>query len=194
MENKSSAKQTINIVIIISLILLVISIVLYKILNISVFLTIAISAGTTCYHFAIRVIIGKIIDGIFHNHMNYKRKWFQPKKFEEKLYKFLKVKKWKDKMPTYVPDTFSVKDHSMEELIETMCQSEIAHELNIIASLVPISFSLFFGMFYIFLITSILGAMFDTLLVMMQRYNRPRLLKFAERKNKNNKKDTLVNS
>lgn len=63
-----------------------------------------------------------------------------------------------------------------------MCQSELVHETNIILSFIPVSASKWFGSFYVFLITSVCGAIFDLLFVIMQRYNRARIIKIAVKK------------
>ena len=87
------------------------------------------------------------------------------------------VKSWKDKMPTYDADTFSLELHSMEEIVMAMCQSEIVHVIIVVLSFVPLLFYIWFESFAVFLITSLLAAGFDMMFVVMQRYNRPRKIK-----------------
>lgn len=70
--------------------------------------TFLITVGITFYHFFMRLTIGSLIDFIVKNKVNYKRKWFCNKKFENKLYHFLQVKKWKSYLPTYTPDAFDI--------------------------------------------------------------------------------------
>ena len=67
----------------------------------SIILSICITLGVIAYHFAMRLIVGTSIDLIFHNKMNYNLFWFRQRKFEKKLYKLLKVRKWAKKIPTY---------------------------------------------------------------------------------------------
>ena len=93
----------------------------------------------------------------------------------------MKVKTWKDRMPSYNPEIFSNKKHTWDEIAQSMCQSELVHETNIILSFIPLIASIYFGSFYVFLITSVCGAVFDLLFVIMQRYNRPRIVKIALR-------------
>ena len=62
----------------------------------TVILSMAITFGTISYHFLMRLAVGYVVNGIFHNRFNYKRKWFQEKKFEKHLYELLRVKKWKE--------------------------------------------------------------------------------------------------
>ena len=84
-------------------------------------------------------------------------------------------------MPSYNPEIFSNKKHTWDEIAQSMCQSELVHETNIILSFVPLIASIYFGSFCVFLITSVCGAVFDLLFVIMQRYNRPRIVKIALR-------------
>ena len=116
------------------------------------------------------------------NKADYTKKWYQVSSLELKLYEKLKVKKWKKKMPTYDMDVFDVSKHTWEEIIQATCQSELVHETNIIFSFFPIVTSIWFGSFGVFLITSILGAVFDLMFVFMQRFNRSRMLKMKRKK------------
>ena len=50
----------------------------------------------------------------------------------------MKVKSWKDRMPTYEAETFSFELHSMEEIAMAMCQSEVVHEIIILFSFIVI--------------------------------------------------------
>lgn len=154
---------------------------LHRFFSYPLFFSLAITAFTAFYHLAVRLLIGGIMQAVFKNKMDYRKRWFQPKGFEAELYKKLGVKKWKNKMPTYNPETFSLEKHSAEEILGVTCQSEIVHEINVIASFVPLLFSPAVGDFPVFLITSLLAAAFDMIFVIMQRYNRPRLLRLAKR-------------
>ena len=84
-------------------------------------------------------------------------------------------------MPTFHPDTFSPREHTWDQIAQAMCQSELVHETNIVMSFLPLLAARWVGAFLVFLVTSLLGAGFDLLLVMMQRYNRPRILRLAAR-------------
>ena len=93
--------KTIKISAIILVVLTIIFTLIYQCNPNTVILSIAITFGTISYHFLMRLAVGYVVNGIFHNRFNYKRKWFQEKKFEKRLYQVLRVKKWKDKMPTW---------------------------------------------------------------------------------------------
>lgn len=151
--------------------------ILCNLFQIDFLFTLAVTFGVTCYHFAMRFFVGGITHHIFHNHMNYNNKWFSQLKFEPALYKKIKVKKWKNKMPTYSPASFSIKERSWEEIAQASCQAEIVHEIIIILSFVPLLLTFLLDSLWAFLITSILAAMLDMTFVIIQRYNRPRIIK-----------------
>lgn len=159
---------------------------LYKVLSNDILFSLAITFGTITYHFTIRLLIGFLYNIILKNKVNYNKRWFLVSEKEMKLYQLLKVKKWKDKMPTYDQEAFDTSKHSWEEIIQTMCQAELVHETIIVFSFLPIIFSIWFGAIGVFIITSILSALFDLMFVIMQRFNRNRILKIKSRLNNKN--------
>lgn len=177
-------KKVMHIIALIVNILTIVFVVLYDQLQLDILLTLAITLGTTAYHFDMRLLVGIIVDCIMHNKADYHKKWYQPLKIETRLYEILKVKSWKDKMPTYSPDLFSLEKHSLEEIVQGVCQSEIVHEIIVILSFVPILVIPIFGADMVFIITSLLAACLDMMFVIMQRYNRPRIVKLIEKRNK----------
>lgn len=165
----------------VSFLSMLVFIVLYKLTASDMVLTFAITFGTIAYHFIMRVIVGGLFQLVMRNKTDYTKKWFQVSKSEMKLYQKLKVKKWKNKMPTYDADVFDVKKHSWEEIIQAMCQAELVHEVIVIWSFLPIVASVWFGALGVFVITSILSAFFDLMFVCMQRFNRSRIMKIVEK-------------
>ena len=142
-------------------------------------LSAAISAGTTCYHFAMRLVVGTIVPYWVKNPMKYR--WFQQKPFEAKFYAALKVKHWKDRMPTYDPKAFDPKYHTWDEIAQATCQAETVHEVIILLSFLPLLAAIPFGSFGVFLLTSLAAALYDLTFVIMQRYNRPRIIRLIEK-------------
>lgn len=153
---------------------------LYNYLLYGVFLTLAITFGTIFFHLGIRLLIGLIFNKTMNNKADYTKKWYRVHSWEHKLYKLLRVNKWKGKLPTYNPSLYSSKDHTFDEIAQTMCQAELVHEINCVVSLLPIIATIWFGEFLVFLITSICAALFDLIFVIAQRYNRPRVIRLAE--------------
>ncbi len=147
-------------------------------------LSIAITFGTAFYHFAVRLLTGFIINARLGNNIDYTKPWFEEKSFEKRLYEMLKVKSLKKHMPAFEPIFFDMKKRTVKEIIMAGCQAEIVHEIILLLSFVPLLFTVWFGSFGVFFVTSLLAAAFDSIFVIIQRYNRPRLVKLAERQAK----------
>lgn len=167
-------------------ILCVIACVIFGILNMildtGVWLSLTITFGTIAYHFVMRLLVGHIFDKTMHNRADYTKKWFQVGVAELKFYNKIKVKKWKNKMPTYDPTLFSPEKHTWDEIAQAMCQAELVHETIAILSFLPILMTIWWDSFWVFFITSIAAAVLDSLFVMMQRYNRTRIQRLVKRK------------
>ncbi len=144
-------------------------------------LALAITLGTIAYHLTIRLLVGGAVNFVMRNHADYHKKWYQLRPHEERLYGFLRVKQWKGKLPAYEPEWFSPRKHTFDEIAQAMCQSEIVHEINVILSFLPMLASVWFGSFGVFCATSVAAACIDMLFVIVQRYNRPRIVSLAER-------------
>lgn len=174
--------KKINLITILCLAAAVISSILFSRFHQDIYLTFAITFGTICYHLGMRLLVGGLFDIGMNNRADYTKKWYQTHSWENKLYQILKVKKWKDKMPTYQPELFSCRQHTWDEIAQAMCQSELTHETCALLSFLPLIASKWFGAFYVFLITSVCSAAFDLMLVIMQRYNRNRIMKIISKK------------
>ena len=153
-------------------------------------LWIGIIAFTIMYHFWVRIIMGNV-SKLFKKYINYKQWWFKEKSFEKKLYKSLRVKKWKDRALTYNPESFSLKQHTLEEIANTMVKSEIDHWINEIISLSTLLFIIPWGRAAAFIISAIASMIFDSQFIIIQRYNRPRILKILEREEKYKSKESV---
>ena len=140
-----------------------------------------ISFGTTAYHFVMRLAVGYFLPKLTNYDFDYHHPWFQPRKWEPAFYKKLQVRKWKGKIPTYAPGQFSLKDQSLYRVIQNMCGAELVHEIIMILSFLPLLAVSIWGEFRVFLITSLLAALFDSIFVIAQRYNRPRLVRIYEK-------------
>ena len=143
--------------------------------------TVTISIGVTLYHFAMRLALGSIVNAIMKNKANHNNAWFREKSFENKLYRLLRVRAWKKFLPTYSPDTFDTEKKTVAELVGASCQAEIVHEVIMAFSLLPMVLIPHFGGALPFIITSVLSMMFDSLFVILQRYNRPKLIRVMKR-------------
>ena len=159
--------------------------VLYKQLQTSLLLALTITFGTTAYHFVMRLLFGWTINYIFRNRVDYRGRWFQIRAWEQKLYKALKIKTWKNRIPTYDPSLFDRKLRTWPEIAQTTCQAELVHEGIILLSFIPLLAAIPFGDLWVFAITSVLAAGVDAVFVFLQRYNRPRILQLINRTEKN---------
>ena len=153
---------------------------LYQICHIAWLPAAAITCGTTCYHFAMRLLVGAVVP-CFTKHTDPQNPWFRQHSFEAALYRRLNVKAWKGRLPTYDPGQFNTKENSLDQIVINTCGAELVHEVIILFSLVPLLFSLLFGEFFVFLTTSVFAAVFDSIFVIAQRYNRPRLMRILQK-------------
>lgn len=156
--------------------------ILYWFIPTGIILSLAISAGTTFYHFAMRLAVGSLYNLFMANRTDYRKAWYQLRPWETTLYARLHVKDWKGKMPTYDLDLFNPRKHSWDEIAQAMCQSELVHETIVVLSFLPILESIWFGSIEVFIITSMFGAFIDMIFVIMQRYNRPRIIEIVDRR------------
>lgn len=162
-----------------SLILMFTFAILAKNTGLEVFATLAITAMTICYHFTIRLVIGNITGCVKLSKFNPTAACYRERKFERKLYKALRVKKWKGFAPTYDKSVFSL-DNTPLDIARATCRAETTHVLCAAASLASICLTIWFNALPAFLITAILRACADLVFIVIQRYNRPRLIKLAK--------------
>ena len=87
----------------------------------------------------------------------------------------------------YDPSEFSLKVHSVDQIINNMCHAEVVHELIMLCSMLSIFFAKPFGALLVFVITAICATLFDSMFVIIQRYNRPRVIRIYESKNRHKK-------
>ena len=125
---------------------------------------------------------GTLLQAVMQNRADYGRRWYRVGKREMAVYEALKIKRWKRRMPTYDNALFNPQLHSWDEIAQAMCQAELVHETIVVLSFLPIAGGIWFGAYPVFIITSVLAAGYDLLFVMMQRYNRQRVLMLPARK------------
>lgn len=146
----------------------------------TVILWIGIVSFTIMYHFWLRIIMGNVTK-IFKDKINYTRWWFKEREFEKKLYKLIRVKKWKDRALTYNPELFDLKERSLEEIAHAMTKAELDHWINELISLSTIFFGFIWGQLWIFVVSAIVAMIFDSQFIIIQRYNRPRVVRLLEK-------------
>jgi hypothetical protein len=143
-----------------------------------VVLWVGVTSFTILYHLGLRIFMGTVTS---RWRLRYSHPWFRERSFEKKLYKLLRVRRWKEKVLTYDPAAFSVQNHTLEEIATTMTKSETDHWINQLISLSTLLFAIPWGVFWIFFTTAILSMLFDAQFIIVQRYNRPIVLRLMER-------------
>ena len=181
MRNDSPFAKLIKLCALFASLLCALLILLYSLFEHSVILSLAITAGTTAYHFVMRLTVGWLVTLITRGQLPSDHFWFRQRPFERRLYRLLRVRKWKGKMPTYAPEKFSFAQNSPEQIIRNSCEAELVHEIIAVASFLPLLATFQWGAFPVFLISSILAAALDCCFAIMQRYNRPRLQQYLKR-------------
>ncbi len=167
---------------VISFLITIASAVIYRCTFKEFLLPIAITFGTIAYHFAMRLLVGGAYSLFMNNKADYTKRHYRVGEREMRLYQRINVKKWKKNIPTYDAALFDVKKHSPEEIVQAMCQAELVHETIAVLSFLPIAAGVWFGDFPVFIITSAAAAVIDMIFVVVQRYNRQRVLRIIEKR------------
>lgn len=149
--------------------------------DIGFFYSLGVTALTTLTHVLIRYL-GAVLASIMPKALKDPDcPVYRVGKREQKLYRRLGLKKLKRFVPTYDPDEFDFSARSPEELLYNSCHAGMTHAIAAILSFAPILYTLCFGSFWVFFITSLLAFCFDGFFVLVQRYNRPRYRRLAGR-------------
>ena len=146
-----------------------------------IFFNIAIVLGATAIHFFIMFLSAPIVFTIFRKRFNYSSAWFNQKSFEKSMYRVLRVKDWKSKVPAYDSREYSLKDHLPEEIIMNMCHAEVVHEVICVLSYIPILLGRVIGDYKILILTSMIFSCCHLPFIFIQRFNRPRIISVKNR-------------
>ena len=139
-----------------------------------------VTAFTIMYHLWLRIIFGNITK-LFKSKIRYDGWWFKEKRGEGAFYRLIRVKNWKGKALTYEPSAFSLKENSLEQIATNMTKAETDHWLNVGISLSTLLFGLMWGKLWIFALTAFFAILFDGQFIVIQRYNRPRVVKLLNK-------------
>lgn len=181
MRKLSGFAKTINVCCFASGILTAVFFTVYHFSRADIAQSIAITLLTFFYHFAMRLIVGfavpKFVSGV-----NPETRSLAAGKKELALYRKLNLKKHKDKIPTYAPELFDAKLHSVREIAVEMCKAEIVHLVIIPLCFVPTLLIPIWGAAGVFIATSVIAALADSVFVVLQRYNLARIQPLLKRK------------
>ncbi len=184
-------KKKFYIALIVSAVLTLISAILYAAIGGGALEAILTTCATTLYHFAMRLAVGFAVKKGFPKRIDHQSPWFREHRWEPRLYKMLRVRKWARNAPTFNPEEFDPRERSDEELVRQTCLSETVHEIIVAAGYLSILFCFFFAdpvaNIWPFFITAVLAGAYDMQFVILQRYHRPQLLRHIERRMKRKK-------
>lgn len=182
MRNKTSKAMTLMICI--DTLLVVITVlfeILYCKFNQGWMLTLYVTFLTISYHLVMRLIIGEVITVRYQSRkFNFNSFGFRMYKFEPELYKRLNVKKWKKNILTAKPEQFDISKNSIEAVLHNIAQAELVHRIIMVLSFVPLTFIIPYGAPIAFIMTSVFACLMDLQFVIVQRYNRPRVIKLMK--------------
>lgn len=148
---------------------------------------------TTSYHFVMRIAVGEIVTAVYSKRrFDYTSVGFRQLKFEPKLYKALRVKKWKRFSITAKPNQFDLEQNSAESLLHNMAQAELGHRIIMVLSFVPLVLIIPYGAPSVFIITSVAACLVDLKYVIIQRYNRPRVIRLINKMSSDDKKRKII--
>ena len=117
MRAKSRLPKQLTGICLISLCTCVLCFWLYNMLAYAFLQALAITALTISFHLASRLLIGLAFQKSCNNQMNFCRPWFRPRPREARLYKILRVKRWKNHMPTFSPETFAFDKQRLSSIL-----------------------------------------------------------------------------
>ncbi len=178
--NRKTAKNIV-ILIVVNLVFITLTIVfaiLHHIYHQGWMLSMYVTFLTISYHFSMRLIVGEAVTVIYcKREFNLNSTGFRIHSFEKDLYRRLNVKKWKLHMITAKPEQFDLRENSMDDLLHNMAQAELVHRIIMVLSFVPLLLIIPYGVPMVFIVTSIVAALIDLQFVIIQRFNRPRVMK-----------------
>ena len=131
------------------------------------------------YHFGLRIYFGKLTNKL---KINYNHPWYKTRKFEEPLYKLLHVRKWKEKVLTFEPDKYDFENVTLEQLATTMSKSELDHWINELISILSMFFAFIWGCAPAFVISAVAAMLFDAQFIVVQRFNRPIVIRLINKR------------
>lgn len=155
---------------------------LYHVLHRGWMQSVYITLLTVSYHFAMRLIVGETITRMYRQReFRMDSLGFRIRSFEPKLYEILHVKAWKKKVITARPEQFDIRKASPTELLHNMLQAELVHRVIMVLSFLPLLLIIPYGTAPVFILTSIAACLVDCVFVIIQRYNRPRVIRLMKR-------------
>ncbi len=134
-----------------------------------------VTAFTFFYHIVMRLLVAAAVTSVRAGRSDDFS--FGLGRCERRFYEIIRIKSWKNRVPTYDPSLFEVRADGLTTLVHNMRNAEVGHAVIAVLSFLPMFFSPVFGGFAAFAVTSVLSALFDLQFVAVQRYNRASVCK-----------------
>ncbi len=164
---------------IIAIVTALVSFVLFRQTGAGWLLSLYVTFLTISYHFTVRLAVGQAMI------LYYKKRpprqgslMTRTSDIEQKLYRRLNVKSWKNRLITARPEQFDIKERTPEEMLRSMVQAETGHIINMPLSFLPLLLIIPYGTAPVFIITSVLACLMEVPFVIIQRYNMPRMIRY----------------
>lgn len=183
-QNKNRTPLIMALTMLVSIVMTVVCILLYKWTKYSWLYYSGIVIGMIAVHFVIMHMAAPIAFFAFGRRFNYNSFWFKPKKFEKPLYEFLRVKRWKTHVAAYNQNEYSIEMYGTYGVIMNMCYAEVVHELIFVMSYLPILFGIYISNYLLLFALCCLFSCSHLIFIIIQRYNRPRVVKLYEKQNR----------
>ena len=164
-----------------SLFLGIIFAALYGRFRIDALFSLSVTFFTSFYHFFMRVTVACAVVLLRKNRFAHDKMNFKLSRFEASFYNFLRIRTIKNYVPTYNCSLFKVRRGKLGELAHNMTDAEIIHAISAVLSFVPLLMTRVINGFLPFFLTSLIIALFDMLLVFVQRYNLSRISALMKR-------------
>lgn len=138
------------------------------------------------YHFDIRLLIGWFFTRFIKRHINIESRIYVVTDKQYALYNKLKVRKWKDKYFAMDKSQF-VMTNNLDVILKNNICAELSHICCVIFSFLSIFFGCLLSTdeWWIYVLTSVFSSIVvDIMPIIIQRFNRYRLQKLYNIKNK----------
>lgn len=151
------------------------------------YLAVLITLLMFAYHFDMRLLLA-LISHQFAKKINVNNRLYKVSESEQKVFKFFKVKNWKDKFAVWDKSLFKVSFNyaDLTTLLKNNISAEITHHICFFVSFLSVIIGCLLSPseWWIYLMTSIIASfMVDFPPILIQRYNRLRLQKLMKKFN-----------
>lgn len=135
----------------------------------------AILTGYIALHLVIWMLAAIIVVGIMQNQANDQCFWFREQPWEPHFFRLIKIRKWKQLLPTYAPQYYDFVSIPPVKLLGIISQTEVVHEMAALLVLLSLIGIHWLGYAEIIATLATIDFVINITYVFLQRYNRMRL-------------------